>query len=382
MVKSRLVIRTLFGFLLFLWMCNIVMEIQLVDFTGAEDIASYFHMSTSLNLSISNEQGSDWPDIPTTESELRINWYDLQTDTEVSMLNTNIDVKKEYRFCVNISSDHGWESIDFINITAWFDFGSESTTYNTSGYLGGNLNMFLQYGNTTGTAYYKKVWPDNEVTIGGFTEIVVSDPNGISGSTECHNLSFSFVPGYQFRYAPGEGIWNKKTNTFNDLWSWNFKITATSLRENASMPDTVWVIDEFGVNSYREIVSAGLPYIQGAPGETVSADRKITVISRSNTNYALSVDVKSFIHETHPTGSFSNQTLWVGNGNLIGLIKFTGKGPIYLYGSSKTFVDADDDNVSRVTNDIYFKCTIPFAQLPGEYSATLYYKLYTQTNTM
>ncbi|MBE3137465.1 MAG: hypothetical protein IMZ43_08790, partial [Thermoplasmata archaeon] len=66
--------------------------------------------------------------------------------------NTQSDVNDsaEYRFIVNISSDQGWDDIQFINITAWYDQGNDGSTYNQTS--GGNWNLFLQYKNTTGTA--------------------------------------------------------------------------------------------------------------------------------------------------------------------------------------------------------------------------------------
>ncbi|GAI08996.1 unnamed protein product, partial [marine sediment metagenome] len=119
----------------------------------------------------------------------RVNWYDFQynqSGTWVSRLNAQIDVNAsaEYRFIVNISSDQGWADIDYINITAWYDNGDDSTTYNQT--AGGNINLYLQYENTTGTANYYMLWPDDEITFnsGDCTETVVTDPSGSPGNTE------------------------------------------------------------------------------------------------------------------------------------------------------------------------------------------------------
>ena len=96
----------------------------------------------------------------------------------------------------------------------------------------------------------------------------------------------------------------------------------------------------------------------------------------------LSVDVDSFIHEIHPTASFPSQTLSIRGGNLDDFINFTGGEAIYLYGSSSTYVGADNDNISKITNDVAFKCDIPIAQLTGNYSSRMYYKLNTQSNNL
>ena len=257
----------------------------------AADITTYSDSSSVLSVLIPGEEPPPPPPPPGLETKPRINWYDLQTKAGVSKLNSLIDVNQEYKFCISISSDQGWDDIEYIDITAWCDNGYDSTTYNQT--AGGNLNLYLQYKNTTGTANYYMLWPDDEVTKGSFTEIVEADPDGIVGSTECRNMTFFFTPGYQFRYAPGDGIWHNTTNAFNDIWSWNFKISVKDSGENASGPNTVSVIDEFGVSSYTEIVIAGMPSIQGIPGN-VSAISSVNITTRSNIDYSLSVDLFHF----------------------------------------------------------------------------------------
>ncbi|UCD14396.1 MAG: hypothetical protein JSW60_02995 [Thermoplasmatales archaeon] len=345
--------------------------ISLVKTACAADIATYSDSNSQIRITIPGEEPPP-PPPPGLDTTPRILWYDLQSKAGFSKLNSQIDVNQEYKFCISISSDQGWDDIDYIDISAWYDNGSESTTYNNSGNLGGNLNMLLQYENTTGVANYTMLWPDDEVTVGSFTESAETDPNGSAGFTECRNLTFFFTPGYQFRYAPGDGGWNNTTNAYNDIWSWNFKISVKDGGENASGPSTVSVIDEFGVYSYTEIVSEGLPSIQGIPGN-VSEASNVNITTRSNVYYSLSVDVDTFLHKTHSTANMSNQTIWVRGGNLITFTNFTGNEPIYLYGSSTTFVDAEDNNTSKTINNVGYKCNIPFGQLPGDYYATTYY---------
>jgi len=43
--------------------------------------------------------------------------------------------------------------------------------------------------------------------IGEYTETEDWDPYGSPGNVECRNLTFSFIPSYQFRHAPGDGSW-------------------------------------------------------------------------------------------------------------------------------------------------------------------------------
>ena len=94
------------------------------------DISESWQNETTLNVTV-------------LQLQPRINWYDFQynqSGTWISRLNNQSDVNNsaEYRFVVNVSSDQGWDDIEYINITAWYDNGSEATTYNQT--AGGNIN--------------------------------------------------------------------------------------------------------------------------------------------------------------------------------------------------------------------------------------------------
>lgn len=335
------------------------------------DISDIWDNSTTLNVTV-------------LELPPRINWYDFQynqSGTWVSKLNAQIDVNNsaEYRFVVNISSDQGWDDIDYVNITAWYDQSNESGTYNQT--LGGNLNLNFQYENTTGTAIWRLAWPTGgEVTEDAYSDLIDFDPNGSPGYTECHDLTFSFIPGYQFRYAPGDGGWNNTYNTTDDAGSWNFVITVTDSGEGALQPYTVWINDEFGVYSYSEIVSAGWPTIVGNPGTTAIADSNITIETRSNGNYSLSVDLDQLNHTINPAANMSNTTVSLRGGNLTAITPFPGTGPLYLWGTSApSYQAAENNGTSKSTSDVEYRIDIPLAQYAGDYTATIYYHLTTQT---
>ena len=335
------------------------------------DISESWQNETTLNVTV-------------LQLQPRINWYDFQynqSGTWISRLNNQSDVNNsaEYRFVVNVSSDQGWDDIEYINITAWYDNGSEATTYNQT--AGGNINLFLQYENTTGIANFSLLWPDNEVTIGTWTESNETDTDGSPGNTECHNLTFSFVPGYQLRYAPGGGSWDTNAG-FNDTWSWNFNITVEDQSGYKSYDNPIIgeTIDEFGIYSYTEIVSVGWPTITGNPGTTAIADSNITIETRSNGNYSLSVDLDQLDHKTHPTANMSNTTVSLRGGNLTPITPFPGTGPLYLWGTNiPSYQTAENNDTSLITNDAEYRITIPLAQMPGDYNATIYYHLTTQT---
>ena len=316
----------------------------------------------------------------------RINFYDLQfnqSGTWVSVMNTQIDVNNsaEYRFVVNVSSDQGWEDIDYVDIWAWYDNGSEANTYNSS--AGGNINFYFRYSNTTGTASWMMQWPDDEITFNpaNCTETNETDTDGSPGNTECRNMTFPFIPSYQIRYAPGDGSWQAGVG-FNDTFSWNFNITVRDQggyksHDNPTVGET---IDEFGVYSYTEIVSVGWPTITGNPGTTAIADSNITIETRSNNNYSLSVNLDQLDHTTNPGANMANTTVSLRGGNLTSVTAFPGTGPLYLWGNSDpAYQEAEDDDTNKSTTDLEYRIAIPIAQLPGDYTGILRYNLATET---
>lgn len=342
------------------------------------DISESWYNETTLNVTV-------------LQLEPRVNWYDFQynqSGTWVSRLNAQIDVNMsaEYRFIVNISSDQGWADIEYINITAWFDNGDDSTTYNQT--AGGNLNLYLQYENTTGTASFLMLWPDDEVTFnpGDCMEAVVTDPSGSPAYTECRNLTFPFIPGYQIRYAPGDGAWDTNAG-HNDTLSWNFNITCDDAAGYHSYDNPIVgeTINEFGVYSYTEIVSAGWPVIVGNPGTTASVNDpggsgNITIISRSNGNYSLSVNATNLTHKSNPIYIMQNTSIQTQGGDLNSLTNFPGNAVLWYYGDAvPSYHLAENNDTSLSTSDVEWAVQIGIGQQPGDYNATIYYHLRTQT---
>ncbi len=333
------------------------------------NIPHFWHNSTTLNVTV-------------LHFEPRILWYDFQynqSGTWVSKRNNQIDVNNsaEYRFIVNISSDQGWDDIEYVDITAWYDQGRDTSYYNQT--QGGNWNLYFQYENTTGTAVWRMLWPHGgELTQGTYHDNVEFDPFGSPGFTECHNLSFSFTPSYQIRYAPGDGTWNNTYNTTDDPYSWNFIITVTDSGEDAPDPIMIWITDEFGVYSYSEIVSAGWPTIIGHPGENATANSNITLVTRSNGNYSLTTDVDDLAHRTFPGAIIPRDRIWVRGGDLNIFDNFTASGGgIYFYGNIGSYHLAMGNGTSLSTGDVEYKCDIPFGQIAGDYVAAIRYHLTT-----
>ena len=359
-------------------------ETKNVPIIQAGEIASAWHNNSSLSVQI-------------IHLAPRINWYDFQyndSGTWVSRLNQKIKVdnESEYRFIINISSDQGWENITFINLTAWYDDGNESSTYNQTNNLGGNLNLYRQYENTSFTsneAKFRDLWPNNEVRFPEAESRVVEDTLFGCDDTEARNITFPFIPNKQFRYAPGEDDeWNTTVlfpienssyyGLFNN-YSWNFNISIENMAGY-----TTWVTDEFGVHRYSEIISAGDPSIEGYPGGNFSVNDggsgNISIITCTNGRYNLSVDIMNLTHANMPTEIIERSNVYVRGGNRTSFGSLSES--IYLFGGNQNgmpeYEDAQGEKNFKNTTNVEYKCYIPLGKLAGEYSAQIRYHLSTE----
>ncbi len=332
------------------------------------DVSDSYYNATTLNVTV-------------LQLEPRINWYDLQNATGASFLNAQLDVNQNYYFRVNISSDQGWADIEYIWIRAWADLGTDPGSFNGS--LGGNINLNLTYDNSTETASAFMAWPNNnsEATFIGWSEVNVtgSDPGGSPGYTNTYNITFIWRPSYQFRYTPDP---TDPAPGFNDTWSWNFNITVLDDDGYYSYNNPIVgeTINEFGIYSYTEIVSAGWPVIVGNPGDTPAYNNSyIAIETRSNGNYSFSVNVTNLTHKLNPTYFIQNTSILTAGGELSPLTLFPGNAPQYYYGGVATFTAALNNSSSLSTNDVEWAVNIPSGQFPGDYNASIYYHLRTQT---
>ena len=386
--------------------------------TGSFVSNSSWYNNSRLNVTVEHQYPRIlWYDIQKYTGEKTGNDQQLPASTSesdwTSVRNnmTEVDNATWLRVVLNVSSDQGWENIEYINISGWHDNGSDGdgSGYNTSGNHGSNRNFFLCYDNTSdSSAFYNKSWPKGsvEVTKGNMTERNVSDVLGIS-STETRNLSFQFKPGYQFRYAPGpdgtgdtwmnfsvensdgyprsdgSGVVDYETSSWealNNSWSWNLNVSVTNkgLRSDggsfSESSYSSWVLDEFGVYSYTEIVSAGGDVsIQGAPGGNYSTNssnpfnsesENVSLQTRSNGNYSLCVHIDDLLH-TAASGLgydrssapdhliLENDTVWVRGGTRSSRLNFSDEVSrwwISLYGSCNDATGIATDFESHEVN--------------------------------
>jgi hypothetical protein len=307
---------------------------------------------------------SEYPLVPT------INSYDLRNATGSKIDNANglLDVNSEYYFILNITDGNGWADIEWINITAWYDFGNEGTTYNQT--AGGNINMFLQYENTTGTANFNMLWPDDEVTLvsGNCSETIIN-------STTRH-INISFQPLSQVRWASSNDTWSATANTFDDVYSWNFNITVRDWVGNNS-----WNRGEYGVYKYTSVLPDSdwidvLAYPGGSDLTNV-----VTITYSSNYDYNMSIyfeeDLTSQGATVYTIPIANNVEILAAtdsNDDITSNKFFQGIGEanaIDIFNVSGTF---SNDNASQ-TVDVQFNVYIPIAQNQGDYRARVATKI-------
>ncbi|HID25672.1 MAG TPA: hypothetical protein EYP23_04330 [Thermoplasmata archaeon] len=291
-----------------------------------------------------------------------INSYDIQVaSTGASKRNAMIDVNTEYQFVVNVTCPTTWQEIEYINITAWYDGGSESSTYN--GTAGGNLNMFIQYKNTSGTAEYNMLWPDDEVTKGDLVETVHNE--------SCHVVKLEFTPLNQVRSAVGDGGWGNSTNTTDDTRSWNFKIEVTTTGGNIT-----WVKDEYGVYRYCEVSSSASVSASALPGHRASTSAgDFTITYKANTPYKLTVTTNATLDRVGGGDSISRAYINVSGGDLGAGYDSLSDGIAYILGTAGSYHAQETDDPQETVNDVTYHCDIPYGTLSGTYSSKLFYKL-------
>jgi hypothetical protein len=324
------------------------MILPVFNIANAADITTWKDTNTTINITVE------------TAAPI-INWYDFQNSTGVSKLNTQIDIEEQYQFVINITSDQGWADVDYINITSWYDNGSEATTYNQTN--GGNLNMFLQYENTTGTANWNLIWPDDEVIFnsGDCTETIIN--------ANTHNITIVFTPRNQTRYAPGDGAWDA-TEGHNDTRSWNFNISAEDVDGNMAS-----VINEFGIYMYAHITQVtDNPAGSGIPGQNnIQLSPNASVTTQCNANYSLSTNMPN-LTKTGGGGYWIENTSISAEGGDLSRANFDGANPLYIYGGAATYRDHLNDTSAALVNVTYW-VNISIGLPAGYYEATITYTI-------
>lgn len=334
---------------------GMIVMLPFMRMAEAVDITSWSDTNTTINVTVNL-------------NEPFINWYDFQNSTDVSRLNNWTDVEGQHKFRINITSYQGWANVKFVNVTAWYDNGSEATVYNQTGAAnnhGGNRNMFLQYENSTGTgniSTWRLIWPDDEVSFNA------GDCSDIEIDANTHNLTFVFTPRNQTRYAPGDGGWNTASG-HNDVQTWNFNITSMDNESNMDYTE-----NEYGIYMYSHITQVtDSPSAIGVPGQNdVQLTPNANVTTQCNANFSLYTNITNLSRDGG--GDWINRTnLSAAGGDLI-RDNFVGTNPLYIYGTGATYkdhlVNGTDNSV-----DVTYWVNISLGQMAGNYSSTVTYTI-------
>jgi len=289
--------------------------------------------------------------------------YDLRNNTGSKLNNATglLDVNQEYYFRVNVTSRYGWVYIDYIDIAAWFDEGSDDSYYNQT--TGGNLNMYLRYENVTGNASFKLLWPKNEVQLitSKCTETI------INASTRC--LKIYFKPLNQTRWAASNNTWNATGNLTNDPYSWNFNVTATEMSGLKA-----WKRDEYGIYKFAMLLpDKNWVDVRAPPGYNATTN-VVNITYCSNYEYNLSI-----YFEENLTNVSSGDRIFIANNvyicanadlndDITSDMMFNGirePNAIDIINTSGVF---HRNNTHQYVH-VQFNVFIPFGTIGGEYSA-------------
>ena len=216
---------------------------------------------------------------------------EFRDQSNTNRVNQQVDVGNTYYFLIdsyyNLSGKDIWNTLD-MNITAWYDGGTEITDY-SSAPAGGNIRFKLHYNGTSGE--WKKIDPStSEITLpSAGTPRTYKDGSG----NIHHVISINITFGPQIRWAPGDGHWDpatvhNTTDALNDANSWNFEVYVYD-RVNKSAKDQ-WY-DEFGIYSYTQVSASNNPKGAGPPGSIIYLKDNSNVVVSANRPYYVSVNV-------------------------------------------------------------------------------------------
>ena len=303
-----------------------------------------------------------------------INSYDLRNSSGSKLNNATglLDVNNEYYFTINVTAKYGWVCLDYIEIKAWYDQGTEGTSYNLT--AGGNLNMYLRYENITGIASYELLWPDDEAQIisSNCTQTIINSTTRI--------INISFKPLSQTRWACSNNTWDTTQNTTNDPFSWNFNITAIDASDLKS-----WKRDEYGIYKFATILpEKNWVDIRAPPGYNATSN-VVNITYSSNYDYNISI-----FFEENLTNVSSGDIIPIANNVYICAnadpnddittdMLFNGIRELNAIDVINTSGVFHKNNTSQVVH-VQFNVYIPFGTNHGEYTAHVATKIKQKKN--
>ena len=229
--------------------------------------------------------------------------------------------------------------------------------------------MFLQYENTTGTANFRMLWPDDEaqIILTNCSETILSSTTGI--------VNISFKPLSQVRWASSNDTWDATQNITNDPYSWNFNITVNDIAGKKN-----WKVDEYGVYRYTSILpDSDWVDVVASPGFSDTSNI-VTITYSSNYNFNMSVYFEENLTNITWMDSIPiANNVWIlaatdPNDDITSDKMFNGIeeiNAIDIFNVSGIFTA---DNISQTVN-VQFSVDIPFRTHSGEYTARVATKI-------
>jgi len=294
-----------------------------------------------------------------------INSFILQNQTGSKLDNQtgSLTCLEKYTFLINITDKNGWGDIGYINLTCWFDHGDDNSNYNET--FGGNLNMFLQYENTTGIGIFRMRWPDDEVIFSSSncSETIINETTRL--------INISFAPNKQVRYAVSNNTWNVTSDIFDDPYSWNVNCSINDTQNNQET-----LKNEFGVGKYVSITATDNIEITGAPGMAVSS----TIM---NVTYSCNAAFHLYVYmEKNFTQVNGTEIICIADN--LSLLKDANSSDLIVSNTSFTGIGVNNyisifntsapDNNHQQSVDVKFGLNIPFGTW-GKYSSIIAKKI-------
>lgn len=273
----------------------------------------------------------------------------------VNLADSQIDVNTQYFFSATVRIKSGWNGMSTIDYRAWYDMGTEAAFAAVSG---SNLKFHLRYTLAGGVASAALVTANSgEVTYGGFTETVISSIQ--------RTVDVRFTPEDQVKHALATGA-----------GSWNYEITATSIKGKTSVKS-----GEFGIYRYTSIlVTSGSP--PSAPAAEPGVYTLLTPETfqfSSNDQFTVRVTGVNLTGLTPgnliPITAFNLSLVGTGAPNALTDEPFVLSGPsasVYMWGASGT-PHAYYANGIFQTGTATYSVVVPLGTAEDDYTAPLTY---------
>jgi hypothetical protein len=177
-----------------------------------------------------------------------------------NVTDTQIDIGTSQIYCIyaDITDPDGWSSVNYVNVSSYYDGGSEATTYNQT--VGANRNFLLNYTNISSSSFAMR-WPTtSEMTFLGGVDQTISGTN--------HELRWRLRFGNSVRWAPCTfaGPDHCGLQPITSVNSWNATLRIVDSTSNVVRPPASNTRMEWGVYKLTTLAVTGSPAGSGYPG--------------------------------------------------------------------------------------------------------------------